>query len=81
MDIIRERIIKLAWHDETSFEEIKNKFEVSEGEIIKIMRYNLKPNSFKLWRKRVSGRISKHRKKNKFISKFKNYKIDFNEIY
>ncbi|MBT5912293.1 MAG: DUF2805 domain-containing protein, partial [Rhodospirillaceae bacterium] len=29
--------------------------------IIRLMRKNLKPSSFRLWRKRVTGRNSKHR--------------------
>ena len=68
-----DSIIKLAWHDKTSFEKIKRLFGVSEKEVIKIMRKNLKPNSFKNWRKRVSGRKSKHEKKSKLLEKI-NYK-------
>ena len=33
-----------------------------ESEVIKIMRNNLKKSSFRLWRKRVSGRKTKHLK-------------------
>ena len=53
-------IIWAAWADRITFEEI---FEVTgkrEGEVIKIMRRSLKPSSFKLWRKRVKGRKTKH---------------------
>tara|TARA_Y100000590_G_C15395884_1_gene891916 strand:+ start:316 stop:576 length:261 start_codon:yes stop_codon:yes gene_type:complete len=64
-----DSIIKLAWHDKTSFEKIKRLFGVSEKEVIKIMRKNLKPNSFKNWRKRVSGRKSKHEKKSELLDK------------
>ncbi|MCP4476793.1 MAG: TIGR03643 family protein, partial [Planctomycetaceae bacterium] len=35
---------------------------------IKLMRKTLKPGSFRLWRKRVSGKGTKHRKRFK-ISK------------
>lgn len=56
-------IIGMAWADEISFDQIKNDSGLSEGEVIKIMRSNLKAGSFKLWRKRVSGRNSKHDKK------------------
>ena len=55
-------IIKLAWHDKSSFEKIFRLYGVSEKEVILIMRKNLKPSSFKIWRKRVSGRKSKHEK-------------------
>mgnify|MGYP006166320615 FL=1 len=59
----------MAWADRISFEEIKKKTDLSEQEVIKIMRKNLKRKSYLLWRKRVRGRITKHRKlfKSKFL--------------
>jgi uncharacterized protein (TIGR03643 family) len=60
-------IIAMAWSDDISFDIIKKNQGLSEAEVIKIMRSNLKLNSFKLWRKRVSGRHSKHQKKLSFI--------------
>ncbi|MEC9227568.1 MAG: TIGR03643 family protein [Verrucomicrobiota bacterium] len=56
-------IIRMAWEDRTSFEEILSRTGLSEAEVIRIMRRELKPSSYKLWRKRVSGRITKHRKR------------------
>ena len=56
-------IIRLAWEDRTTFEEIEKKTGLSEGEVIKVMRRELKPSSFRMWRKRVNGRITKHRKR------------------
>ena len=64
-----DSIIKLAWHDKSSFEKIHRLYGVSEKEVILIMRKNLKANSFKNWRKRVSGRTSKHEKKYKLLKK------------
>ena len=64
-----DSIIKLAWHDKTSFEKIKRLFGISEKEVIKIMRKNLKSKSFKNWRIRVSGRKSKYEKKYKLLEK------------
>ena len=58
-------VIGMAWSDKISFEEIKKKTGFSESEIISIMRKNLKKSSYILWRKRVRGRSSKHRKRNK----------------
>ncbi|MDC6448048.1 TIGR03643 family protein [Alphaproteobacteria bacterium] len=58
-----DNIIKLAWSDKISFEKIKRIHGVSESEVIKIMRKNLKYKSFKVWRERVSGRTRKHEKK------------------
>ena len=60
----------MAWADRVSFEEIKKKTGLSEKDVIKIMRTNLKRKSYLLWRKRVRGRITKHRKlfKSKFLT-------------
>ena len=58
-----------AWADRITFEEIKKKTGKSESEVIKIMRKTLKPNSFKLWRKRVNTKSIKHRKKFKYERK------------
>ena len=58
-------VIGMAWSDKISFEEIKKKTGLSENEVISIMRKNLKKSSYILWRKRVRGRSSKHRKRNK----------------
>ena len=63
-------VIGMAWQDRISFEEIEKKTGFSEKEVIKIMRKNLKRKSYLLWRKRVRGRITKHRKlfKYKFLT-------------
>jgi uncharacterized protein (TIGR03643 family) len=55
-------IIGMAWSDKTSFEEIKKKTGLAEKEVIEVMRKNLKRKSYLLWRKRVRGGITKHRK-------------------
>ena len=62
-------IIGMAWADRISFEEIKKKTGLTESEVIKIMRANLKRKSYLLWRKRVRGRLTKHRKlfKSRFV--------------
>ena len=69
MDYNTNIIIKLAWCDKTSIEKIKRIHGVTESEVIKIMRKNLKPRSFKLWRTRVSGRARKHEKKRNLSEK------------
>ena len=53
-------IVALAWDDETSFDSIKAQTGLSEPDVIKVMRSHMKPSSFRMWRKRVSGRASKH---------------------
>ncbi|MFO7721264.1 MAG: TIGR03643 family protein [Gillisia sp.] len=57
-----DRIIEMAWEDRTTFEAIEYQFKITEAEVIEIMRLQLKPNSFRLWRKRVQGRKTKHQK-------------------
>ena len=61
-------LIGMAWADKISFDEIKKKTGHSEKEIIRIMRTKLKKSSYILWRKRVRGRLTKHRKLIKFKS-------------
>jgi uncharacterized protein (TIGR03643 family) len=56
-------VIRMAWEDRTSFDEIKARTGLSEAEVIALMRRCLKASSFRMWRKRVSGRASKHRKR------------------
>ena len=68
-----DNIIKLAWCDKTSFEKIKRIHGITESEVIKIMRINLKPRSFKLWRARVAGRTRKHEKKRNLSGKIFKY--------
>ena len=55
-------IIALAWADDVSFDEIKQKHGLTEKDVILLMRGYLKRSSFKLWRERVSGRKTKHQK-------------------
>ena len=50
----------MCWEDRTPFEAIEYQFGLKEKEAIKIMRNNLKEKSFKNWRKRVTGRKTKH---------------------
>lgn len=57
-----DRIIEMAWEDRTPFEAIEFQFGVTEKEVIKIMQREMKPSSFRMWRKRVQGRSTKHRK-------------------
>lgn len=58
--ITTSEIVAIAWDDETSFDNILDQTGMKEKDVIKIMRSNLKPSSFRMWRKRVSGRKTKH---------------------
>lgn len=68
-----DRIIEMAWEDRTPFEAIDFQFKISESEVIELMRTELKPSSFRLWRKRVNSGVSqKHlKKRNPEIERFK----------
>jgi uncharacterized protein (TIGR03643 family) len=55
------RVIEMAWEDRTPFEAIEALYGLPEKDVIGVMRRELKPSSFRLWRKRVSGRKTKHR--------------------
>ena len=55
-----DRIIEMAWEDRTPFDAIDFQFNLKENEVIHLMRSNLKTSSFKMWRKRVTGRKLKH---------------------
>ena len=61
-----DRVIEMAWEDRTPFEAIKFQFGLKEQELIILMRKELKPSSFRLWRKRVQGRATKHMNKRVF---------------
>ncbi len=54
------RIIEMAWEDRTPFEAIESQFGLSESLVIDLMRREMKASSFRLWRRRVSGRKTKH---------------------
>ena len=56
------RIIEMAWEDRTPFEAIEQQFSINENHVITLMRSHMKPSSFRMWRKRVSGRKTKHLK-------------------
>nr|WP_278036480.1 TIGR03643 family protein [Flavobacterium nitratireducens] len=62
----KDRIIEMAWEDRTTFEAIQFQFGLKEQEVIDLMRTEMKPSSFKMWRERVQGRKTKHEKLRNF---------------
>lgn len=54
------RIIEMAWEDRTPFEAIEQQFGLNESAVIELMRSHMKASSFRMWRKRMSGRTTKH---------------------
>lgn len=63
-----DRIIEMAWEDRTPFDAIAIQFELSEAEVIKFMRRQLRPSSWRRWRARVQSRATKHVAKRTFVS-------------
>lgn len=61
-DLDKDRIIEMAWEDRTTFDAILMQFGLNEQEVIDLMRSEMKPSSFRMWRERVQGRKTKHEK-------------------
>jgi len=61
-----DRIIEMSWEDRTTFDAIKSQYGLKEQDVKELMRENLKASSYKLWRKRVNGRKTKHLAKRDF---------------
>lgn len=59
-DTDTDRIIEMAWEDRTPFEAIEIQFGLMEKEVIELMRASMKPSSFRMWRRRMQGRTTKH---------------------
>ena len=67
-----DRIIEMAWEDRTPFDAIQIQFGLKEEEVIRMMRREMKPSSFKMWRTRVQGRKTKHlRQRGIEVNRFK----------
>ena len=67
-----DRIIEMAWEDLTTFDAIKIQFGLSEADVKKLMKKELKFSSYKLWRERVENCKTKHAKtRNPEIDRFK----------
>ena len=54
------RIVEMAWEDRTSFDAIEAQFGLNESAVVTLMRSHMKPSSFRMWRKRMAGRVTKH---------------------
>jgi uncharacterized protein (TIGR03643 family) len=63
-----DRIVEMAWEDRTPFEAIQEQFGLQEHQVIELMRRQMKPSSFVMWRDRVTGRKSKHLHKREFFT-------------
>jgi uncharacterized protein (TIGR03643 family) len=56
-----DRVVEMAWEDRTPFEAIDAQFGLPEAAVIALLRRELKPSSWRLWRARVQGRATKHK--------------------
>jgi uncharacterized protein (TIGR03643 family) len=63
-----DRIVEMAWEDRTPFAAIEAQFGLQEKDVIALMRREMKASSFKMWRKRVTGRKTKHIKQRDFMA-------------
>ena len=61
------RIIEMAWEDRTPFDAIEGAYGLNEKEVKSLMKSQLKLSSYKLWRKRVNGRRTKHITRRNFV--------------
>ena len=57
-----DRIIEMAWQDRITFEAIEVNFGINESQVMRIMKQNLKPSSYRMWRKRVKQKSFKNKK-------------------
>ena len=62
-----DRVVEMAWEDRTPFSAIEAQFGLKEKQVIALMRREMKASSFRMWRKRVSGRNTKHLAKRDFL--------------
>ena len=60
------RVIEMAWEDRTPFAAIEHSYGLNEAAVIRLMRHELKPSSFRSWRQRVTNRATKHQAKRSF---------------
>jgi len=56
----QDRIIQMAWEDRTPFEAIEFQFGLKEKDVIEFMRQHSIPSSFRMWRRRMKARKTKH---------------------
>ena len=49
------RVIATAWDDHPPFNAVLMQHGVSQGELVQLLKRELTPNAFKLWRERTGG--------------------------
>ena len=67
-----DRVVQMAWEDRTPFEAIKFQFDLSEKDVIRLMKQEMTEKNWRKWRKRVQGRKTKHLKlREEGVNRFK----------
>ena len=56
----KDEIIEMALSDKVSFDTIKQLYDLNENQVKRLMKAELKPGSYRAWRKRVE-RFTKQR--------------------
>lgn len=69
----QERIVRMAWEDRSTFDDIQSQFGLSPNEVEKFMRTQLDENAYRRWRKRASeqGQLKHKKTRSKEVDRFK----------
>lgn len=69
----KDRLVRMAWEDRTSFEAIQEQYGLSPNEVERIMRQELDEKTYKRWRKRASekGQLKQQKKRPDQVKRFK----------
>ena len=57
-----DKIVKMAREEKKTFDKIKKEFGLSKKEVTEIMRINLAPDYFEVWKKKVAPKKPKPQK-------------------
>lgn len=64
----KDRIVRMAWEDRTSFEAIREQFKLTPNEVVHFLRTQLDRKSFQRWRRRATEQgLLKHESKRPFV--------------
>ncbi len=69
----QDRIVRMAWEDRSTFEQIQDQFDLSPNETQKFMRTQLSEKDYKRWRRRAheQGQLKHGKKRSPEIDRFK----------
>ena len=69
----KERIIRMAWEDRSTFDSIRTQFDLSPGEVVAFMRRHLESKAFRRWRRRATeqGQLKHEKTRPAEVDRFK----------